>query len=123
MRVNNTQAIAALAARQDSMEAKLDAILAELRSGSAAKPVAVPARIMTREEFKAASEPKAEVKFRSAKAIASGKDQAKAIWDAAYAAAGVKRFADLSPAQQKAAKAEVAAMWAGIKGTRKTKVA
>jgi translation initiation factor IF-2 len=67
--------------------------------------------------------PKADVKYRSAKAISSGKDQAKAIWDAHYAAAGVKRFADLTPAQQKAAKAEVAAAWKAVKGTRKTKVA
>lgn len=70
-----------------------------------------------------ADQPKADVRFRTAKAIEGGKAQADAIWAAAKAEAGVKRVAQLTPAQKKAAQAEIRTMWAGIKGTRKTKVA
>lgn len=62
-----------------------------------------------------------EPKFRSEKAKAKGRESADAIWARHYAAAGVRRFKDLTPAQQKAAKAEVAAAWKAIPGTRKTK--
>lgn len=67
-------------------------------------------------------QPKADVRYRSQKALDKGREQASEIWARHYAAAGVRRFKDLTPAQQKAARAEVQGAWKGIKGTRKTKV-
>ena len=66
------------------------------------------------------SKPKPEVKFRTAKQIEAGRETAEQIWARHYAEAGVRRFKDLTPKQQAAAKAEVKAAWSGIKGTRKT---
>lgn len=59
--------------------------------------------------------------YRSEKAKAKGREAAADIWARHYAAAGVKRFKDLTPAQQAAAKAEVNGAWKAVKGTRKTK--
>ena len=101
-------------ARQEAMLERLLAHANPAEPAKASKP-AKPA--------KAADQPKADVKFRSAKAIEKGHERERELYAAAYAAAGVKRFKDLTPAQQKAVKADVRAMWDGIKGTRKTKVA
>lgn len=67
-----------------------------------------------------AEQPKAEPRYRSAKQIDAGHERERAIYAAHYAKAGVKRFKDLTDAQQVAAKAEVRTMWKSIKGTRKT---
>ena len=80
--------------------------------------------VLALSEPKAPAKPaKPEVRYRSAAAKAKGRESADAIWARHYAAAGVKRFKDLTPAQQAAAKAEVAAAWKAVKGTRKTKAA
>lgn len=73
---------------------------------------------------KAAAEPKAdvEVKYRSAKAISSGKAEADAIY-ARYRKETGRAFKAMTPAKQKACRAEVKAVWAARPGTRKTKVA
>lgn len=95
--------------------------LADLQAGVAALAAVVnptePAKVQ------APAEPKAEVRFRSQKACDAGRAKAEVIWTAHKAKAGVKRVSQLTPAQKKAAQAEVTAMWKGVKGTRKTKVA
>lgn len=96
-------------------EAAIAAVHAVLAANTPIAP-AVEARVEA-----APKAPKADVRYRSEKAKANGREQAAQIWARHYAEAGVKKFADLTPAQQKAAKAEVAAAWKGIKGTRKTK--
>lgn len=87
---------------------------------------ATPAQIRA---IEAILQPKAEAatterpapKFRSEAAKAKGREAADAIWARHYAAAGVKSFKALNAKQQAAAKAEVAAAWKAVKGTRKTK--
>lgn len=64
----------------------------------------------------------APVLYRNAKAKASGKAQADAIY-AAYRAKTGKGFKAMTAAQQKACKAEIAAVWKALPGTRKTPVA
>lgn len=71
---------------------------------------------------KPAEQPKADVKFRTAKQIQSGKAQADAIY-ARYRKETGKSFKAMTPAKQRACKAEVKAVWAALEGTRKTKVA
>lgn len=70
---------------------------------------------------KKAAPAKAEPRYRTTKQIANGHEREQALYAAAYAAAGVKRFKDLTPAQQADVKAEVRAMWSALKGSRKTK--
>lgn len=125
--MNNTQRITAVEGRLDTLEVTVASGFDRLATMIGALSPNEPAKTVTTSTPEAAvtgTKPAKEApKYRSTAAKAKGREAANAIYARHYAAAGVKRFKDLTPAQQKAAKAEVAAAWKGIKGTRKTKAA
>lgn len=64
---------------------------------------------------------KADARYRTAKQIDSGHEQERVIY-ARYRATTGKGFKAMTAKQQAACRAEVRAVWAGLKGTRKTAV-
>ena len=108
-----------MAASIKSIEAQIAALTATVATLAAV--VNGSATVKAAAEPKAA-QPKADVRYRSASAIAKGQTEQAEIYARHYAAAGAKRWADLTAAQQTAAKAEVRSAWKAIKGTRKTAV-
>ncbi len=97
-------------------EAAVAAVLAVLGDDTA------PAKV-TQPKAAPKPQPKADVRYRTAKQLEAGHAETARIWDEAKAKAGVKRCSQLTPAQKKAAQAKVDAAWKALKGTRKTKVA